>query len=45
MSKSAALAAIEQKYDVVRAWSDPSQSHLPIGKDLEQWGFIASRKI
>jgi putative methyltransferase (TIGR04325 family) len=45
MSKSAALEAIEQKYEVVRAWSDPSQSHLPIGKDLEQWGFIASRKI
>ena len=44
MSRPDVMRAVLTNYEIDRLWEYPTQSHLPFGKGLEQWGFIASKR-
>jgi len=44
MSRPDVMRAVLVNYEIDRLWEYPTQSHLPFGKGLEQWGFIASKR-
>jgi putative methyltransferase (TIGR04325 family) len=44
MSRPDVMRAVLANYEIDRLWEYPTQSHLPLGKGLEQWGFIGSKR-
>jgi putative methyltransferase (TIGR04325 family) len=44
MSRPDVMRAVLANYKIDRLWEYPTQSHLPFGKGLEQWGFIGSKR-
>ena len=44
ISRPDVMRAVLANYEIDRLWEYPTQSHLPFGKGLEQWGFIGSKR-